>query len=504
MNFFTGFQHGGHSVFDQKEIAKHYLEKWFWVDIFASLPFEQMFEGSFDKKNRKAVKFLKLFKLPKLLRLGRLLRYLKQYFKFRHLLTYSFTLVVIAHWTACWYGIIQEEWVTASVDKWLAYLVCIDKAFLFMFKGYREHQTQAHEYFFTVTVTLCGTIFMGFLSASLVVVLQSVGGPWEKFRQKQELVFNEMDDMNISEETQKKVKRYYDYLWVNRKASVFGSGMFGDSDLSPALKKEIGLQLVDGRVNLRGHRMLQNFSDDALSDLISMMTNHHYMPGDYVCRQGERGAEMWYIVEGEVEVFIEPIQIDNIFQLQKGTMFGEMALLTNQRRTASVRAVNVVECASLSKERLLLILHRYPENEVHLQNFALETIRSEQERMGAKFMNHAVLKALESRYSLFTLQDRVQAGLVSDDKAAAEDKAADSKEVGTSKVLHPSTKEQKISVLESRLKSMKSSEEQSIVELQSAGANIDLNEQLKSLELHLMAMEHASFEVLHVVQDLAA
>ncbi len=69
------------------------------------------------------------------------------------------------------------------------------------------------------------------------------------------------------------------------------------------------------------------------------------MPGDYIVHEGEKGTEMFFIIEGKVKITSaamkkkeEETQQDptkGIF-LQKGDHFGEFALVSNSRRSTDV------------------------------------------------------------------------------------------------------------------------------------------------------------------------
>lgn len=77
VSFRTGFIHDGHLHMNPKDSADHYFEFWFWIDIFASIPFEVFGDIIKSKSARKSIKMVKWFKIPRLLRLGRMLKFLK-------------------------------------------------------------------------------------------------------------------------------------------------------------------------------------------------------------------------------------------------------------------------------------------------------------------------------------------------------------------------------------------------------------------------------------------
>ena len=68
--------------------------------------------------------------------------------------------------------------------------------------------------------------------------------------------------------------------------------------------------------------------------------------GDYVICTGEKGNRMYFIRRGVAEVLANLNRVINT--LREGDYFGEIALLSNQRRTADVRAVTDCMLLSLS------------------------------------------------------------------------------------------------------------------------------------------------------------
>jgi NADH dehydrogenase len=72
----------------------------------------------------------------------------------------------------------------------------------------------------------------------------------------------------------------------------------------------------------------------------------YYRPGDYIFRQGDPGMDFYVIERGEVEVLRSPdgAEADELLAvLGPGDFFGEMALIDNCPRNASVRARTSVE-----------------------------------------------------------------------------------------------------------------------------------------------------------------
>jgi hypothetical protein len=77
LNFFTGYiDENNKLIMNQKQIIKHYLSLWFWVDLLATLPFETILTLS-GKDAGEHIKLFALLKTPRLLRIGRILKFIE-------------------------------------------------------------------------------------------------------------------------------------------------------------------------------------------------------------------------------------------------------------------------------------------------------------------------------------------------------------------------------------------------------------------------------------------
>jgi CPA2 family monovalent cation:H+ antiporter-2 len=85
--------------------------------------------------------------------------------------------------------------------------------------------------------------------------------------------------------------------------------------------------------------------DHERDELLALFRPNNAAPGDRVIRRGERGGAMYFIAAGAVEVAVA----DRTIRLEAGSFFGEMALLTGERRSADVTAVDY--CQFLVLER---------------------------------------------------------------------------------------------------------------------------------------------------------
>ncbi len=90
--------------------------------------------------------------------------------------------------------------------------------------------------------------------------------------------------------------------------------------------------------------------------LMMMFRPKSASPGDRVIRRGDRGDGMYFISSGKVEVHVG----DRTIPLGPGSYFGEMALLSGERRTADVIAVDFCQFLMLSRRDFNMFMARHP------------------------------------------------------------------------------------------------------------------------------------------------
>jgi len=101
---------------------------------------------------------------------------------------------------------------------------------------------------------------------------------------------------------------------------------------------------------------------------ISRFRRHHslfhvetFAPGQVIFREGDVGDCAYFIQSGEVEVVRTLAGNEAVVaRLGPGQYFGEMALLTNQPRNATIRSVSLTRLALMGKRNFLTMLGAVP------------------------------------------------------------------------------------------------------------------------------------------------
>jgi putative ABC transport system ATP-binding protein len=103
---------------------------------------------------------------------------------------------------------------------------------------------------------------------------------------------------------------------------------------------------------LRGVELFKKLTPSEIANVADRMHKRKYARGDVVVRQGERGEEFFLIARGGASVRVQkPGEPEReVATLGPGDIFGEMALLTEEPRNATVSAVDELETYYLDKE----------------------------------------------------------------------------------------------------------------------------------------------------------
>jgi len=96
---------------------------------------------------------------------------------------------------------------------------------------------------------------------------------------------------------------------------------------------------------------------------------------EVVMRQGEVGDSLFLVAGGELRVFVQtPGGVKDVAHLFENTLFGEMALITGQPRTASVAVVGEADVIAVSKSALDAVMAAMPAVREGLDRFSRERL----------------------------------------------------------------------------------------------------------------------------------
>ncbi len=101
---------------------------------------------------------------------------------------------------------------------------------------------------------------------------------------------------------------------------------------------------------------------DELKRLARSLRDVPFAPGEALVRQGDEADSLYVIAKGRVSVRVRVDGSDKeVAQLQQGSYFGEMGLMTGEPRNATVQALSHVDTYHLNKDAFRSLLQTRPE-----------------------------------------------------------------------------------------------------------------------------------------------
>jgi CRP-like cAMP-binding protein len=110
--------------------------------------------------------------------------------------------------------------------------------------------------------------------------------------------------------------------------------------------------------SLRRAPLFENLSKDELERLAKVTEDLDVEPGKVLCREGETAQEFFVVIEGEVDVTRGG---EKIRTLSDGDFFGEIALLEDVPRTATVTATTPLRFFVLTRQSFWSMVESMPD-----------------------------------------------------------------------------------------------------------------------------------------------
>ena len=103
----------------------------------------------------------------------------------------------------------------------------------------------------------------------------------------------------------------------------------------------------------------ENAPEVFITAVLTRLKFELFLPHEFIIRLGCKGEKMYFIQRGNVEVITEDGTV--VTHLSEGAHFGEICLLMDERRVASIKATTMCDLFSLSKKNFQDLLEEFPE-----------------------------------------------------------------------------------------------------------------------------------------------
>ncbi|XP_045116080.1 cyclic nucleotide-gated cation channel alpha-3-like isoform X2 [Portunus trituberculatus] len=375
-----GYLEQGLMVKEPTKLRRNYVKSWnFKQDVTSILPTDLFYllTGTGGDHHVPG---------PVLVRINRLLRFprMSEFFNktetrtnfpnaFRICKVVLYILIII-HWNACFYFAISYG-IGFSTDRWvynntLQESRTFSHQYIYSFYwstltlttiGETPQPEKDVEYLFVVVDFLVGVLIFATIVGNVGSMITNMNAARAEFQNRMDGVKQYMEFRKVSKDLETRVIKWFDYLWSN-KQSLDEEGVL--KSLPDKLKAEIAIHVhLD---TLKQVRIFQDCEPGLLVELVLKLKLQVFSPGDFVCRKGDVGKEMYIVKRGRLSVVADDGK--TVYAtLGAGSVFGEVSILniagnkTGNRRTANVRSVGYSDLFCLSKNDLWDALTEYPE-----------------------------------------------------------------------------------------------------------------------------------------------
>lgn len=362
--FNTEVKTGLHVLTDRQSVARQYIKTWFFIDLLAALPLAPLFEWFMpdEVSGRFVYHILMLFRILRLLKLVKVnttFRAINDLIDIppalMRLIVFFFWFVLIAHFMALgWIAIGAGEEARPFEDQYIRALYwCTTTIATIGYGDYVPNHDSNIQILYTIAVQIIGVGMFGYIVGNVATLIVNIDAARADFHARMEEVRNYMRIKQVPMSIQDRVKNYYRYLWETRQGIT---GVDFMMTLPHTLRQEISLFL--NKEILEKVSLFHGADEFFIREVIEKLEHIVFLPGDFVIRQGEFGDCMYFLSTGRVEVIVNE---KKVAVLTEGSPFGETALLQNERRNASIKAITYCDVYRLSHRSFEELRIKYPE-----------------------------------------------------------------------------------------------------------------------------------------------
>ncbi|CAC5411608.1 CNGA3 [Mytilus coruscus] len=383
-----GFLESGLLVKDVGRLTNVYLKSWmFKADILSVLPTDFFY---FLQRNTafRLNRIIKIWRMMEFFRLAQTHTNFPNLFGVARLILY---IIIIIHWNACFYfsisrylGFGSDGWVYPDPttedygDFFKQYVTSFYWSCLTLTTiGDTPYPETVISYCFCIVDSLVGVLIFATIFGNVGALINGMDAARTEYQAKVDSVKRYMELRGVFGELQVRVIKWFDYTWNNKQS-------FDDKEvlfyLPEKLRAEISVHVHLG--TLRRVAIFQDSEPGLLVELVLKLRLQVFSPGDYICRKGDIGKDMYIVKRGRLQVVSEDGKVIFV-TLSDGSVFGEISVLnisgnkTGNRRTASVRSVGYSDLFCLSKRDLWDALEEYPEAKKNLMHKGQQLLRKD-------------------------------------------------------------------------------------------------------------------------------
>ncbi|XP_077983706.1 cyclic nucleotide-gated channel alpha-3-like [Glandiceps talaboti] len=370
----TGYLEQGLLVGDKKKLRmKYFRQPDFKIDLLSILPTDIFYIVT--GLNSPWLRLNRLFKAPRALEFFDRTETRSNFPNLFRIVNLILYIMIIIHWNACVFFAISDS-IGFGTDDWVypnitvpphnsltrKYVYSLYWSTLTLTTiGETPPPEKDVEYAFVIFDFLVGVLIFATIVGNVGTMISNMNATRAEFQTRMDGIKQYMHLRKVSKDLEQRVIKWFDYIWSNKKTLDEEVIL---KTLPDKLRAEIAIHVhLD---TLKRVTIFKDCDPGLLVELVLKLRPQVFSPGDYICRKGDIGREMYIVKTGKLSVVGEDGK--TIYAtLSDGSYFGEISILnvpgslSGNRRTANVRSVGYSDLFCLSKDDLLDALKEYPD-----------------------------------------------------------------------------------------------------------------------------------------------
>jgi len=144
--------------------------------------------------------------------------------------------------------------------------------------------------------------------------------------------------------------------------SIPARSLFVTEETEKRRERKLGLEVRKRVEALKRVELFHELTAEELRELATRLKVAPFVRGEVLTKQGAEAHWLYIIIKGTAEVHVTVDgHTENVGSLSEGEFFGEMGMMTGERRTATVAALSDMVCYRLDKSALQDIISHRPE-----------------------------------------------------------------------------------------------------------------------------------------------
>lgn len=154
------------------------------------------------------------------------------------------------------------------------------------------------------------------------------------------------------------------------------------------------MSLKDDVNVLRNIKLFEKIEPSKLKLLAFTSEHLQFMEGEFLCQQGEVGDAAYILLDGTADVIVNTPNGDvTVASLARNDIVGEIAILCDVPRTASVKATSNLATLRISKDSFFNLVNQFPQVGIEIMHELASRLHQTTQQLTA---TSSRLQALES------------------------------------------------------------------------------------------------------------